>query len=352
MTQPLHTLVTHAGSFHSDEIMAVALLERFYLARPVAQVDLDSAALLRLLAQGDRPEASVRRLPDGTEDARTPHLLVRTRAPDVLAAAKSDPTVFVLDVGGELEPTLLNFDHHQASMQEAWPDGTPFSSTGLVWRWLRGQGLLDAMDAAVLDELEASLIRPLDAHDNGQALCPLAQVCEGYNRHVDEPGIQLEQFDKAKAFLADALANHLHQAEVKVEARQTLAQAWATAQARGDRHVVLGEALAYPDGTGLLDEVSGGEAELLAIPGRGNRYSIISLPIDGRFSIKCPVPEAWRGRMDQEIEVDGRPLRLAFAHKTGFMCVVQGGPQDAHRAARHIVAHNQVAPRARRAAAP
>lgn len=340
MSQPLHTLVTHAGAFHSDEIMALVLLERYYLARPVVRVEPTAAELMALLTEGTYPALPQRTTADGLEDARTPCLVVRTRSADALAAARSNPTTFVIDVGGELDPSRLNFDHHQASMQESWPDGTPYSSTGLVWRWLRENHHLQCLETAVLDELEASLIRPLDAHDNGLALSPVAQVCEGFNRHSDVGPTQMDQFGKAWSVLAEVFDNHLHQAQMKVQAKATLKSAWEQAQRRNERHVVLEEALAYPDGTGLLAEISEGQAELLAIPGRGNRYSLISLPIDGRFTIKCPVPEHWRGLMDQAIEVDGHRIQLAFAHKTGFMCVVQGGPNDAHRMASHIVAHN------------
>lgn len=340
MSQPLHTLVTHAGAFHSDEIMALVLLERYYLARPVVRVEPTAAELMALLTDGTVPALPKRMTDDGLEDARTPCLVVRTRSTEALAAARSNPTTFVIDVGGELEPDKLNFDHHQASMQESWPDGTPYSSTGLVWRWLREHQHLASLGEAVLDELEVALIRPLDAHDNGLALSQVAQVCEGYNRHSDQGPGQMEQFGKAWHFLGEVLDNHLYQAQMKVQAKATLRAAWEMAQRRNERHVVLEEALAYPDGTGLLAEISEGQAELLAIPGRGNRYSLISLPIDGRFTIKCPVPEQWRGLMDQAIEVDGHRIQLAFAHKTGFMCVVQGGPNDAHRMASHIVAHN------------
>lgn len=342
VTQPLHTLVTHAGAFHSDEIMAVVLLETFYLARPVRAVDLPAHAATALLGQGKRPALDPPPpFPDGVHDEREPCLLVRTRVPAVLALAQADPTTFVIDVGGAWTPQMLNFDHHQASMRATWPDGTALSSTGLVWRWLAEQGHLAGLEPAVIAELETTLIRPLDAHDNGEALCAAAQVCEGYNRNADATGVQLQQFDKARAFLRDLFDNHLHQARTKIEAMQTLARAWEHAQARGERHVVLDAPLPYPDGTGLLKTLSHGEAELLAIPGHSDRFSLISLPATDRFSSRCPMPEAWRGRMNFEVALDGRRVRLAFAHKTGFMCVIHGSAQDAHAVARHVVAYNR-----------
>ena len=339
MPQPIHTLVTHAGAFHSDEIVALMLLERFYLHRPLRVVDLPEEALLALVKEGARPELEPVLDAQGYTDARTACLVVRTRFPEALDLAKRNPDVFVIDVGGELDPDALNFDHHQGDMQEAWEDGTPFSSTGLIWRWLRSNGLLHELNDAVLQELEEDFIRPLDAHDNGQAVLDVAQTCEGYDRPDDAQ--RFIQFEKARHFLADVFDNRLYKASLKAEARAVLTQAWNEAQARGDRHVVLAEPLAYQDSTGLLKEISQDQAQLLAIPGKGKRYSLISLPIDDRFSIKCPMPEAWRGTFDVVMEIEGKTISRPFAHKTGFMCIIEGQPQDAHLVARHIVEHNQ-----------
>jgi uncharacterized UPF0160 family protein len=343
MTQPQHLLVTHAGAFHADEAMAVVLLERFYMARPVRVAKGLSNAQTMALAQGKfAPEITPQSDRDGLWDARTPSWLVRSRDPAVLAVARANPQTFVIDVGGELDRAKLNFDHHQSTMTEGWPNGTPYSSTGLVWLWLKEHGHLNTLSGAIQDELERSLIQPLDAHDNGRAVCEIGQVCESYNRGNQDIEQQLEQFEKAIAVLDGIFDNHLHLASVRLEAEQTLRTGWAQAQARGEKHVVLEEGLAYTDGTGLLKEISNDEAEILAIPGKGNRYSLISLAGNGgRFSVKCPMPEEWRGKMDQDVVLEGQTVRLVFAHKTGFMAIVQGGPNDAHRVARHVVAHNR-----------
>lgn len=343
MNQPLHTIVTHAGSFHADEIMAIALLEKFYLLRPVRVArNLEPTADVALVVNGLRPQFQPRLTEDGLEDNRQPHWIVRTRNPDMLAAARQNASTFVLDVGGELNAPMLNFDHHQSSMKETWKDGTPYSSTGLAWRWLRDQGHLSSLSQEEREEIEATLIRPLDAHDNGVAVCNEAMVVEGFNRHDHDPEQQLFQFEKSLVFLREVLDNNLYRCQVKLESRAALSKAWDKALARGEDFVILNAPLPSRDGTKLLDAISGGRAQLLGVPGTGNRYSLISLKgSKGTFSTRCPVPEDWRGRMDFQASTAKGPVKVAFAHKNGFMCVVEGGWKAAHAVAWEVVRANK-----------
>lgn len=335
MTQPL-TIVTHAGAFHSDEIMALVLLEQFYLAQPLRFDSLSAEQTLAVLKGGARPALPPVVGADGLEDHRTGCLVVRTRNAEHLEAACANPDVLVIDVGGAYEAAQKNFDHHQGSMTETWEDGTPLSSTGLVWRWLKAQGWLD-IEATEQLELEETLIRPLDAHDNGQEEFDVAGVCEDFNRLGSDNEVQLQQFQKALAYVREVWTNHRFKAVARAQARPVLAQAWEQAHARGERFVVLEESLAYPDGTGLLKSISNGQALLLGIPGKGQRCSVISVSDTDRFSIKCPLPEAWRGRMDFDVDLEGQSVRLAFAHKTGFMGVVLGDLAAARRVCQHVV---------------
>lgn len=341
MTSSHPIIVTHGGKFHADEIMAVVLLARYCLVQPCrVSIDDPTATVMAWLRGTQRPTAAGHWDPSGLEDLRTPCMVVRTRDNTLLKEARNQPHAFVVDVGGELNRKRLNFDHHQASMTETWPDGTPLSSTGLVWLWLKAEGYLDSMDPGVQQELEQSTIRPLDAHDNGVTLSNMATLCDTYNRTGDDHCLQNEQFTKALAFLTDVFENMLNDAIVKLEAVRGLERAWALSQRRGDRHVLLPERLTYTDCTTLLKQISNDEAELLIVPGQGNRFSIISLALDEPFSTKCPCPEAWRGRMDEKVDIEGRSITLAFAHKNGFMCVVEGDGEDAQAIARHIIQWN------------
>lgn len=132
------TIYTHGGDFHSDELVAIALIQQF--ACPGEPVEL-----------------------------------VRTRNKDCLAEALADETAYVVDVGLTHDPDRLNFDHHQEGGADAWEDGLPKSSCGLVWTWLRDTGRLDALSPEACDRMERDFIRPIDAHDNGVDRWPWRQ---------------------------------------------------------------------------------------------------------------------------------------------------------------------------------
>lgn len=87
------TIVTHNGTHHADEALAVHLLRK-------------------LPTYKDMP-------------------LIRTRDPAVI----NDATI-VVDVGAEYDPQRSRFDHHQRGFEETF-DGkhkTKLSSAGLVWK--------------------------------------------------------------------------------------------------------------------------------------------------------------------------------------------------------------------------
>jgi uncharacterized UPF0160 family protein len=335
------TIVTHSGAFHADELMAIALLERFLLQWPLRVALGWGQEELRALRTGTRPPVPEIVLPSGHVDCRQPVWVVRSRHPDVLQWARAQADVFVLDVGGELDFDNRNLDHHQAGMTLAWPNGTPLSSTGLVWHYLADRGYLSELSPGVQQVLVDELIEPLDAHDNGVRLSPDGTIVEGYNRGGGDGELQLQQFSAALDFCRARLDNALHAAARTAEARDILAAAWAQAKARGERFVLLNDSLPGNDGARLLAEISQGQARLLGLPGQSDRYSLISLPVSpqDRFSVACPMPAPWRGRMDFHADLgQGRSAHLAFAHKTGFMCVVVGGVAQARAVAAYVVA--------------
>ena len=146
-------VITHSGSFHSDELFAIGLIKLY--------------------------------IDDEIE-------ITRTRDREILKEATKNPDIWVIDVGGIYNPELKNFDHHQSSFGLAWPDQTPKSSIGIVWDYLIKNKHL-VIDDTAKSTVEFNLIKKIDSHDNGQKPWALSCIFGLYNR-IDNND---EQFHKA-----------------------------------------------------------------------------------------------------------------------------------------------------------
>lgn len=112
--------MTHAGTFHADDVFA--------------------SALIKLCD----PEMPIERTANPT-----------TATPDTL----------VFDTGGG------KFDHHNMA-QRVRENGIAYSSFGLLWQKL-GPTLCNEADVKIIDE---AIVQPIDLHDNTGKLCTLSSL--------------------------------------------------------------------------------------------------------------------------------------------------------------------------------
>src|SRR3990167_1150220 len=127
MNQSSKKLITHNGSFHTDDIFAAATLS------------------LLLERKGESYE------------------IIRTRDEEIIKNGKKDGQ-YVFDVGGVYDAEQNRFDHHQPGGAGKRENGIEYSSFGLVWRKF-GEKLCGSREAA--DLLDKKLVAPIDALDNG-----------------------------------------------------------------------------------------------------------------------------------------------------------------------------------------
>ncbi len=116
-------IVTHSGSFHADELLAVATLQIFLEREGLSAV------------------------------------VVRSRDQKVI-----DGGDIVCDVGGVLDASSGRFDHHQRE-GVGERDGIPYSSFGLIWKHFG----LELCDGNIFswNAIEQKIAYPVDAGDNG-----------------------------------------------------------------------------------------------------------------------------------------------------------------------------------------
>lgn len=113
------TAVTHAGSFHLDDLFAIATLSLIY-------PDLE---------------------------------IVRSRE-----KKDFDSADFVVDVGDVYDENKGRFDHHQPGGAGVRENGVPYASFGLVWK---KYGIEICGDLKVWDIVDKKMVQPIDAADNG-----------------------------------------------------------------------------------------------------------------------------------------------------------------------------------------
>lgn len=167
-------VITHNGTFHADEVFAIAILEK---------------------VKGH------------------PLTITRTRHPETLTQGVANPTIFVVDVGLLHEPVQHNFDHHQ--------DRHMKSAAGLVWEHF-GQrvceGSLDTADLVqetlidLVDQMDTNqnnILKTVDTHLPGGSGGTVSGLIGAFNREPDDDEVQMSQFrkaiDMASIFLDNAL---------------------------------------------------------------------------------------------------------------------------------------------------
>jgi uncharacterized UPF0160 family protein len=274
-------IATHDGSFHADEVFAIAAL--MLLGQPIE--------------------------------------VLRTRDRDTLARAD-----LRIDVGFRHDPATGDFDHHQREFDAVRPNGIRYASFGLIWQAF-GVRVCDG-DAEVADAVDASLVGGVDANDTGQQLTeslvegvyPLTVngVVGAFNGRWDEaltPEQERLRFDEAVDVARGILA------------REVLSAASGRRSAR-----IVQEAIAAVTDPRLIELPVNAPWKQVLVPAAPDALYIIypkrqgfgleAVPRElGSFENRRDLPEAWAGREGADlVAVTGVPDAL-FCHVKRFLVV-------------------------------
>ncbi len=276
-------VATHDGSFHADEVFAIAALG--LLGEPVE--------------------------------------VIRTR--DREAVAQADLRV---DVGFRDDARNGDFDHHQREFDAVRDNGVRFASFGLIWRAF-GTRVCEG-DGEVAAAVDASLVQAVDANDTGQQLTrslidgvrPMTAnaIIGGFNARWDET-LSGEQerarFDAAVALARGILERELGSAASGQRAHQIVRTAITAAT---DPRVVQLPVNA-PWKLVLVPEAP--DALFVIYPKRQG-YGLEAVPRElGSFENRCDLPAAWGGREGADlVAVTGVPDAL-FCHAKRFLAVAR-----------------------------
>ena len=276
-------VATHDGSFHADDVFAVAALT--------------------LLNGADRIE------------------VVRTRDRDLLVAAD-----LRVDVGFRDDPATGDFDHHQRGFARARANGVGYASFGLVWDHYGAE--IAGGDREIADVVDATLVQTVDANDTGQRLTEtivdgaypmsVSSVIAGLQPRWDEtldPSQERARFDEAVALAGGVLRREIESAAAAMRAVKVVRSAIAAAP--DPRLIELG--VDAPWKRTVVPEAP--EALFVIYPKRQG-FGLEAVPRElGSFENRRDLPAAWGGlEGDDLVAVTGVPDAL-FCHAKRFLVV-------------------------------
>lgn len=271
-------VATHSGSFHADDVFALAVLR---------------------LVHGDALE------------------VVRTRDRELQQACD-----LRVDVGGRDDPSSGDFDHHQRGGAGERSNGIRYASFGLVWRE-HGEALAGSAEAA--DGVDAFLVQGVDANDTGQTITeslvddvrPLSVsgVIGGFNPLWDEdltPAQEDARFAEAVAFAEDILRRSIAGAQAWQRAR-ALVHA-AIERAEDPRIVELERNMPWREPL-----ITAAPEALFVVYPKSDGWALHAVMRElGSFENRLDLPEAWAGLTDEELQAATGVPDALFAHPARF----------------------------------
>jgi uncharacterized UPF0160 family protein len=276
-------VATHDGSFHADEVFAIAALGML----------------------GDPVE------------------VVRTRERHALAEADVR-----IDVGFRDDASTGDFDHHQRDFDVTRENGVRYASFGLVWREFGAR--ICGGDQAVADAVDATLVQSVDANDVGQRLSqPLIEgvypmtvngIIGGFNARWDEtltPEQERERFDAAVALAQGILAREVASAASGRRSQSMVRDAIA---ATADPRVV--ELPANAPWKQVL--VAAAAEALFVIYPKRQGFGLEAVPRElGSFQNRRDLPATWAGLQGPDLVGATGVEDALFCHPKRFLAVAR-----------------------------
>lgn len=314
---------THNGHFHADEALAVYML--------------------RLLPTYHNSQ------------------LIRTRDPKLLETCHT-----VVDVGGVYNASANRYDHHQRTFDTTFPNRpTKLSSAGLVYMHF-GKAIIaqylevseEAEEVKLLwEKVYGSFIEAVDANDNGiSAYDPKGIEAAGLEKRFSDGGFglgamvsrlnpnwndpipsdpaQAQQVEDEKFLIASMRMGEEFSRDLEyytrawLPARDIVRKAYASRlqhDPKGRIVVFDGQAVPWKDHLYTLEEEEAGEDKVLYVlypekPTPDAKWRIQAVPVTkDSFQSRLPLPEAWRGVRDEQLDEVTGIKGGVFVHAAGFI---------------------------------
>jgi uncharacterized UPF0160 family protein len=273
-------VVTHSGSFHSDDVFAVATLQLFY----------------------------------GVENVE----VFRTRNEEVMKTAD-----VVVDVGGIYDVEAKRFDHHQngAPVRQ---NSIPYAAFGLVWKEF---GTKVCGSEAVASEVDRLIVNPVDAGDTGVSLYTLGQtkvapyeLYQVVSSFAPEWGSDKDKdmaFLEAVNFARELLVRIIKQKTAEVSMRKLVSEVYQNTR---DKRVLV-----FDVPVSSLSCIEYKEVLMMVCPddssGNSNWTATTIRENCSSFKSRVSFPENWAGLRNEELASVSKIKDAVFCHKARFIFV-------------------------------
>jgi uncharacterized UPF0160 family protein len=269
------TIATHDGTFHADEVFAIAILKLIY----------------------------------------TDISIIRSRDPE-----KFNKADIIIDIGGKYDANNKFFDHHMTEGAGTRPNDIPYAACGLIWKHY-GKEL--APSKIVYDNIERSIIQSIDAIDTGYSMddnfnklnqYTVSDIIDGFNPPwYDEEISSDTAFEQAISFAEKILKNKLNHA-LGIKKAATYVRE-AILNTIDPRYVVLDKYCPWQD---IVLEES--DALFVAFPASPGDWRVRAVPLKkGSFQLKQPLPKEWAGKTLHEMPEITGVADATFCHRSCFI---------------------------------
>lgn len=275
--------ITHAGTFHADEIFATLILSKII------------------------PEIILIRLAEVNEKERN----------------EANKDAIIYDIGRK------EYDHHQLGGNGERENGVKYAACGLIWKAF-GRKLLEKYDVKeidyTLDYIDRNLIQFIDSNDNGQLPklqtsyrnVHLAHIVSLFNPKWDENVDSDDNFMRALSVCDIIFDEFLHDTFSKMKAKEIIDKAIENSK---DGIMVLDTFAPWKEFLLNSKNEKAKDINFTVFPSSRGGYNVYAVPIElGSFENRKSLPKEWRGLSNEDLQKVTGVKTARFCHNAGFIC--------------------------------
>ena len=270
------TVVTHAGTFHADEVLATVILSKV----------MEDITVMRTF-----------------------------KVPEDL----SNKTI-VYDIG------FGKFDHHQKGGNGARENGVPYAAVGLIWKEFGHKLVEDTPNPELVWNLiDRDLIQGVDAIDNGAMPAAdypaksmsFSQAISDFNPTWDSTEDPDEAFMKAVKLAEVVFDNIVKNAAAKAKAQKVVDEAIEESK---ESIMILDTYVPWQEFIFASKNTKAKEILFVVFPSNRGGYNWQCVPDAlGSFGQRKTVPSEWKGLSSSELQKVTGVKTANFCHPAGFI---------------------------------